>query len=651
MRQPTECAPLWEATDSGKKEVNRVPQSIIDFYNDYLARINEIDMEEQRLLSSDDKQVWTEHLVRKSNLIRVSHSVVEKNINEMIRPYTSGERETDDAEADALRDGALLYFDRALFDEVMESSVLRMLMKRYAKRGDSFSERMCRYAFANNAYISVDGPFSEHSLEEAKQVMKGLSDIRAIREAQPVDELFLREVTSILETGFSLFDRECKMLEPDTEQIVRRYNELAGVEKYKDILPAGFYKEFTTYLHDCLALHVILMQALRWEGVPEKRKKSLSGLLEKELERQTALPAAKRNPKLFMASIVYAFYSGRMTADACFDLLYPYTKSLRKKVNFASIGWYDYKGVSRFFVICLLTRPLLQMVAASSKRTEAQKRQQTAGILYEIKSYIETIPRECAGRENMDYCLFHLLYDVIEFIDDEGMAIEFIDTLMMNRQLATLIHSIMAAKLTQAILDPLTDERPELFYEVLGVDKPEDVHARKEDLALFLYNAARVHDIGKIRIATIINTQIRSISALEFELIKKHSQWSYDIVKRSPILAQYGDIVLGHHKSYDGKSGYPSDYDNHASKYRILTDILTICDSMDAATDVYGRNYLKGRDFDRVFAEFEELKGTRYNPEIIDFIRGNKALYKQLGKITSKEAREDFYFHIYRKYR
>lgn len=632
------------------KEVKRVPQAITDFYKDYLARINEIDMEEQRLLSSNDKRQWTEHLVRKSNLIRNSHSFVEKSINEMIRPYVSGERETGDEEAEALRDGAMFYYDKALFDEVMESSVLNMLIERYAKRGDAFSERMCRYAFANNAYISVDGPFGERSLKEARQVMSKLADIRAIRQEQPNDAMFLREVNSIVETGFSLFDRECKMLEPDTEKIVKQYNILAGIEKYKDILPEDYYKKFTEYLHGSLAMHVVLMQALHWDKVPEKRKTSLSRLLGRELVRQSALTPGRRNPKLFMACVIYAFRSGTMKADACFNLLYPYLKSLKRKVNFASSSWYDYRGVSRFFAINLLTRPLLQMVM-EGELTESQKNQRIAAILYEVKNYIEVIPRECAGRENMDYCLFHLLYDVIEFIDDEAMAIEFIDALMMNRQLATLIHSIMAAKLTQAILDPLMEERPELFYDMLGVHTPEEVHAKKEDLALFMYNAARVHDIGKIRIATIINTQIRSISSVEFELIKMHSQWSYDIVKRNKKLSQYQDIVLGHHKSYDGKSGYPADYDNHQSKYRLLTDILTICDSMDAATDVYGRNYLKDKNFDKVFAEFEELKGTRYNPEIIDFIRGNKALYKSLAQITSKEAREDFYFHIYRKYR
>lgn len=633
-----------------KKEVNPVPQAITDFYQDYLARINAIDTEEQKLLSSDNKQVWTRHLVRKSSLIRDSHSVVEQRLNEMIRPVLSGERETTDEEAAALLDGALRYYGQSLFDEVMESSVLKVLMKRFAKKGDGFSERICRYAFANNAYISVDGPFAEQALKEAEQVMSRLGDLRTIRAEQPFEQLFLREVDSVIETGFGLFDRECKLLEPDTERIVERYNELAQLEQFRDILPDSYFESFREFLHDCLGVHVVLMQALHWDRISEKRKKSLSGLFEREFPKQTALPPEKRNPKLFIACVLYAFYSGTVNPDTCFKLLDSYTKTLERKTDFASDGWYSYRKVSRFFAICLTTRPLLQMVV-SGGLSRQRKKQRIAEILYEVKEYIETIPRECAGRENMDYCLYHLLYDVVEFIDDEAMAIEFIDTLMMNRQLATLIHSIMAAKLTQAILDPLVDERPELFYEVLGVRTRAEVRARKEDLALFLYNASRCHDIGKIRIATIINTQIRSISPMEFELIKMHSKWSYDILKRNRLLSKYGEIALGHHRSFDGKSGYPAGYDNHASRYRILTDILTVCDSMDAATDVYGRNYLKDKNFDKVFLEFEELKGTRYNPEIIDYIRGNDALYAQLKQITSKEAREDFYFHIYRKYR
>ncbi len=633
-----------------KKGDKGVPQAIAEFYKDYLVRMNAIDVEEQELLSSNTKKGWTQHLVRKSSLIREYHAEVDKGIHAMILPYISGEKETSDEEAEALKEGALRYFQDSLFDEVMESSVLRMLTGRYAKKGDRFEERKCRFAFANNAYLSAEGPLGEQSMAEAERVMEGMNRLREIRKEHADEETFLQDVRFIIETGYRLFDRECRQLEPDLTKLVRRYNALSNIEQYRDILPKDYCDECMRELRDKVGINVMFMQALHWDKVPKKRQAALAEVFERELSKEIDLPESERNPKLFMTYVLFAFYSGRFSADECFNLLYPYTKTLPEKVDFSRTSWYDFSGNDRFFAICLTTRPLLQMVMKSRLPKDGKQRK-VAEILYDVKKYIETIPRECACRENMDYCLYHLLYDVIEFIDDEAMAIEFIDTLMMNRQLATLIHTIMTAKLTQAILDPLVDERPELFYRVLGVSSSEEVRSNKEDLALFMYNAARCHDIGKIRIATIINTQIRSISDTEFSLIRKHSEWSALILSKNKKLSAYCEIALGHHKSYDGKKGYPDEYDNRASKYRILTDILTICDSMDAATDAYGRNYTRGKTFEKVFAEFESLKGLQYNPEVIDFIRTHDELFAQLKEITSKEARGDFYYHIYRKYR
>ena len=78
---------------------------------------------------------------------------------------------------------------------------------------------------------------------------------------------------------------------------------------------------------------------------------------------------------------------------------------------------------------------------------------------------------------------------------------------------------------------------------------------------------------------------------------------------------------------------------------------MKICDSIDAATDTFGRNYQRGKSFEKVFAEIEAVKETKYNPDIISFIREDEKLFAQLKEITSREARGDFYYHIYRKFR
>ena len=138
---------------------------------------------------------------------------------------------------------------------------------------------------------------------------------------------------------------------------------------------------------------------------------------------------------------------------------------------------------------------------------------------------------------------------------------------------------------------------------------------------------------------------------MEYSYIKFHPKWSYEILMRNRNLQTYAEIALGHHRSYDGKSGYPMYFNNQKSKFRILIDLLTICDCMDAATDVFGRNYTKGKTFDSVLAEFKRAAGTHYNPEIVQFILENEELRDTLRNLTSMEGRADLYFHIYRRYR
>lgn len=625
-------------------------QPITEFYRDYLRRLEEVDAIEQGLLTANTKRSWTQHLVRKSASIRESYSVVAEKLQQIILPFITGEKEPTMEEAEALREGAMLFFYKSIFDEVMVSAVLDMLARFYAGKGNRYYERMCRFAFANNVYLGLEGSFSEKSLEEAERVFANISDIRVIAKEHKSQDSLLQDVNFILETGFRLFDRECRRFSPDTDRIVHRYVALASMEQYADVLPKAFYADLCEQINDVAGVFSMFMQARHWDDVPQKRKEYLSSVFDSVFAKEAELPEEKRDPIYYMAYVLYAFYAGKYSPDECFNMLYPYTKGLSSDINFSEGDWYSFNGSNRFFAICTTTRAVLQMVC-KSRLSESQKKQKVAEILYDVIEFIQKIPRECASRENMDHCLYHLLYDVIEFIDDESMAIEFIDILMMNRQLSTLIHTIMTAKLTQAIMDPLIDQHPEWFYTCLSVSNDEEVLARKEELALFVYNAARCHDIGKIRIGSIVNTQIRKISEEEYGLIKKHPEWSYEVLLRNKKLAPYAEIALGHHKSYDDAAGYPMEFSIAGSKYRILIDILKICDCIDAATDFFGRNYTRGKNFEKVFAEFEEVKGTRYNPDIIDFIKQNEKLFAQLKEITSKDAREDFYYHIYRKYR
>lgn len=97
-----------------------------------------------------------------------------------------------------------------------------------------------------------------------------------------------------------------------------------------------------------------------------------------------------------------------------------------------------------------------------------------------------------------------------------------------------------------------------------------------------LTTAALLHDIGKTKIKEELLTKAESLTTKEYEEVKKHSQYGYELLKKSNRFSK--NIVAGvltHHESYDGK-GYPLGL--KAKKIPLFGRIIAICDTFDAVT-------------------------------------------------------------------
>ena len=88
-------------------------------------------------------------------------------------------------------------------------------------------------------------------------------------------------------------------------------------------------------------------------------------------------------------------------------------------------------------------------------------------------------------------------------------------------------------------------------------------------------------------------------------------------------------MLLGHHKSFLGL-GYPESFNNRQSPYFPIINIVQICDCLDAATEVIGRNYHTPKDFDTVIKEFERDRAVISDPVLVDAIKGDAVLYGAL---------------------
>ena len=249
--------------------------------------------------------------------------------------------------------------------------------------------------------------------------------------------------------------------------------------------------------------------------------------------------------------------------------------------------------------------------------------------------------------EMMNSLLAEWFYIAEPFLETDREKHDMILKVFVRRQPITYIHSLMVKTIMERIGEKVIEVRPELLTGVKQCRTAAEVREKKKEVIAFLSECGLVHDVGKCVITDVINRQNRALTDDEYSLIKHHPKLGAQMAGFSG-LEPYVDVILGHHKSYDGKNGYPADFDNTRSPLRFVIDLTSIADSVDAATDILGRNYTKGKDFSALFEELKQGAGTRYNPDIVKIIEENSDLYDTLSKLTS-DGRFGVYHEAYRE--
>ena len=217
--------------------------------------------------------------------------------------------------------------------------------------------------------------------------------------------------------------------------------------------------------------------------------------------------------------------------------------------------------------------------------------------------------------------------------------LRFLDEMMVCTHVATYAHSSHVAALAEVMMDGIVKYRPELLPKRLDI----------KNWRGFIRKAAMYHDLGKNGIISVVANAYRPLTDHEQMIIKTHPVRGLEFLALDSTLAVFRDITLGHHRTYDGKSGYPMDFDNTASPVKVLIDLITICDCLEAATDPLGRNYAHKKDFDTLIGEFAAAKGVGYNPDLVDMIIGNKDIYERMKYIVNV-GWQDTYYDIYEQF-
>ena len=132
-----------------------------------------------------------------------------------------------------------------------------------------------------------------------------------------------------------------------------------------------------------------------------------------------------------------------------------------------------------------------------------------------------------------------------------------------------------------------------------------------EEAILMVYEAAVLHDIGKISIPEAILNKNGRLSDQEYGIIKGHVNNSIEMIRHLPAMDHLVPAVLAHHERWDG-NGYPRGI--AGEEIPIAGRCLAIADAFDAMTS--DRPYHKGISLEAAVAQVEKNAGTQFDPEL-----------------------------------
>ena len=157
-----------------------------------------------------------------------------------------------------------------------------------------------------------------------------------------------------------------------------------------------------------------------------------------------------------------------------------------------------------------------------------------------------------------------------------------------------------------------------------------------KNLQDIIFYASPFHDLGKIGIPDRILLKPGKLDADEYEIMKKHSQIGYEILKgsKSKYLKAGGVIAYNHHEKYDG-TGYPNGL--RGENIPIFGRITAIADVFDALTST--RPYKKAWSVDEAFNLLIEEKNRHFDPILVDLFIKNK---EDVMNIHNKFSQEEF---------
>lgn len=151
-------------------------------------------------------------------------------------------------------------------------------------------------------------------------------------------------------------------------------------------------------------------------------------------------------------------------------------------------------------------------------------------------------------------------------------------------------------------------ERVSLYSEAIG--RAMNLY---DKVVQDIKTAGLLHDIGKIMIPASIINKPGKLTKGEMDLVKRHSEIGYQLLRAVDDYVHISMYVLHHHERWDG-TGYPIGL--RGEKIPLISRIIAVADAFEAMTAE--RPYKEKMTVEEAVEELRRCSGRQFDPKIVN---------------------------------
>ena len=622
-------------------------RSITDLFEKYKKNLSREEALNDSLLKADDQEGWIENLRTKSKMLRTLYIENEAMLNLYLRPFIEQENRLNMELADEFSKQIRVLFEEGLCDRLICINMTEALVRFYEKAGERDKMLFANYMLGG-FYSRLPGAEAGKKCFEAFNIMKDMFKDYAQIEDWDIRRsiLFSYYNFTVIIVNVRPYYKEFRESTAEYERwIIEEYDRAIAV--YDD--PVVRAMDGDKYDLDGLKVELAYDVFGNWICGSDSKDEMCPEMLERSIEVMDRLykEELEKDENIFhMKDEIYCNYQKGQYYIGNIGLR-EYIDKVKAFCDYV-LEHKDEDGEeltnSRYYQVNMYQIPNLAGIDGAKDHPEimAELREY---ILPQFKKFISEIPRTREAAY-INEAIKRTVLELIRSFGKKNVDAHYYLDIIMNRDETMMIHVAIVRRIVMRLLSSIFDREPELLIGILGTNNVLEVLEKRAEIEELAAQAALLFDVGKGDYIELVTLQSRRLLNVEKEEIHRHAMEGGSLLREIGFSDEICDIACGHHKSYDGNSGYPKEFDNTKSKVRFLIDLFRICDCMDAATDGIGRIYNREKTMSEFVDELDFGAGHIYNPDIVRLMRDDTELQDDLSYICSA-GRISMYYEAY----